>query len=84
MPQRGHKDNERIKTFPSPKSLQSLEFCSRRVWSSQVAAMSAFLSCVLTQKPIEPTEKCSRDALYALLCYQFAIIDVQNALEKFG
>lgn len=84
MPQRGHKDKERIKTFPSPKSLQSLEFFSRRAWSSQVAATSAFLSYVVTQKPIEPTKKCSRDALYALLFYQFAIIDVQNALEKFG
>lgn len=57
MPQEGHKDKESIKTFPGSNGLQSLDVSSETVQYSDVAALSTFLFCVLTQKPLEPTGK---------------------------
>lgn len=47
MPQEGHKDKKRMKTFPGSNGLQSLDVSSGTAQSSDVAALSAFLFWVL-------------------------------------
>jgi len=46
-----------MKTFPGSNGLWSLDVSSGTVQSSDVAALSAFLFRVLTQKPLELTDK---------------------------
>lgn len=57
MPQEGQKDKEIMKTFPGCNGLQSLDVSNGTAQSSEVAARSALLFCVLTPKSLEPTEK---------------------------